>query len=430
MRGTDRAGGDAGRGTGSGRKVSGTARGGESKAQVRTGGDFDGSGDPFGRYLGVGSLRNPLWCYHGFIVAVLMLSVFGLIMVFSSSSVDLVAAGYSPWSKVINQAVFGVIGMIAAFALARIPVLGYRRLSVVMLGIAVLLQLLTFTPLGLSQYGNAGWISLGGFQMQPAEVTKFALCVWLPSALLDASRRSRSEGMRAWLPAGVVYAICLALVLLGKDLGTGMIVVFIGLTAFLVAGFPGRWMAAGIGVMAALVGLLVIMSPNRLGRVLAAYNGCDSGGALGLCYQSTHARYAIAGGGLLGVGLGNSHEKWNYLPAAHNDFIFAIIAEETGFVGAAIVILLFVVIGWCMISIALQTRDRYVSMVLVCITVWLVGQGLVNIGVVVGILPVLGVPMPFVSAGGSSLVMCLCAAGAAASMMRTQAQISMDVKPL
>ena len=130
--------------------------------------------------------------------------------------------------------------------------------------------------------------------------------------------------------------------------------------------------------------------------------------------------------GLLGVGIGNSREKWNYLPAAHNDFIFAIICEETGFIGGALVILLFVVIGWCLIAMALQMRDRYASMVLICIAAWLVGQGLVNIAVVVGLLPVMGVPMPFVSAGGSSLIMCLAAAGAAVSMMREHPQVKAE----
>ena len=110
-----------------------------------------------------------------------------------------------------------------------------------------------------------------------------------------------------------------------------------------------------------------------------------------------HAKYAIASGGFLGVGIGNSREKWNYLPAAHNDFIFAIIGEETGFVGCAIVLLFFAILGWCMIVVALQVADRYVSMVLMCVTIWIVGQAMVNIGVVVGVFPVLGVPMPFVS---------------------------------
>ena len=134
-----------------------------------------------------------------------------------------------------------------------------------------------------------------------------------------------------------------------------------------------------------------------------------------MCYQAVHGKYAIASGGLLGVGIGNSGEKWGYLPEAHNDFIFAIIGEETGFVGAAMVILLFIVMTWCMLMVAVQVRDRYITMALVCIAVWIVGQAFVNIGVVVSLLPVMGVPMPFVSAGGSLLSCVLGAAGVASA---------------
>ena len=122
----------------------------------------------------------------------------------------------------------------------------------------------------------------------------------------------------------------------------------------------------------------------------------------------------------------DSGEKWGYLPEAHNDFIFAIIGEETGFVGAAMVILLFIVMTWCMLMVAVQVRDRYITMALVCIAVWIVGQAFVNIGVVVSLLPVMGVPMPFVSAGGSSLIMCLGAAGVAISLMKEQPQVKAE----
>ena len=178
-----------------------------------------------------------------------------------------------------------------------------------------------------------------------------------------------------------------------------------------------------IGGLGAVVLMLVMTSRNRLDRILAAYSTCSAEDAQGICYQSTHARYAIASGGLFGVGLGNSREKWNYLPAAHNDFIFAIIGEETGFIGAAMVILVFMVLGWCLVFSAIQVRQSYSSVVLMCIATWLVGQAMVNIGVVVGVFPVFGVPMPFVSAGGSSMIMCLMISGVAISMMRQQPQV-------
>ncbi|RSX54257.1 cell division protein FtsW [Bifidobacterium goeldii] len=383
--------------------------------------------DVLSRYTGIRSLLNPLWCYHGFRAAVVVLTCFGVIMVFSSSTVSMVAAGASPFKQAISQGMYCVLGMIVGVLLMCMPAVVYKRLGFGALVFAIFLQMLTFTPLGVEVNGNAGWIGKPGvFTMQPAEVTKLALCIWLPSALHNAKKLYTREGLKAYAVPSALYVLCLGLVMMGKDLGTGMIVLFIGFVAFLLGGFPVKYLAglALLGVVG--VGALVVTSPNRLNRVLAAYQDCTGDAIQGVCYQSMHARYALASGGLLGVGIGNSREKWNYLPEAHNDFIFAIIGEETGFVGAAIVIVLFVVLGWCMISVALQTKDRYVSISLLCITVWIVGQALVNIGVVVGVFPVMGVPMPFVSAGGSSLIMCLAAAGVAASLMRSQPQIKAD----
>ena len=381
----------------------------------------------FAGYTGIRSLFNPLWCYHGFLVAVVVLTGFGLIMVFSSSTVSLISQSKAPWVQALSQGVYGVIGVAAAVFFMRRRALFYRRISFAFVVASMLLQTLTLTPLGRGgdTHGNSGWIYIAGFSMQPAEVTKLALCIWLPAALLVSAKRYRAEGIRAYLVPGVAYVVSLGLVLLGKDLGTALIIVFIGVTAFMIGGFPTRFFVGMVAVLGVLVLALVITSPNRLNRELAAYS-CSTSDTRSICYQSVHAKYAMASGGLIGVGLGNSKEKWNYLPAAQNDFIFAIIGEETGFIGAALVILLFVVIGWCLICVALQTKDRYTSMALVCIAVWIVGQALVNIGVVVGLLPVLGVPMPFVSAGGSSLIMCLSAAGVAASLMRAQPQIKAE----
>lgn len=382
--------------------------------------------EEFAGYTGLRALLNPLWCYHGFIVAVLVLCVFGVIMVFSSSSVSLVSAGKSPWSRAISQGAYCAIGLVIAFGFSRLNTKYYLRFAPAAMVIALLIQSLTLTPLGTGEEetGNNGWIVLGPVSLQPAEITKLALCIWLPFALGKSSARYEREGIKAYAMPGLMYMAALGLVMLGKDLGTGLIIVFIGVVAFMIGGFPLKWMAALGGALMAVVGVLVISSPNRLNRVLAAYRPCTD--LEGICFQSTHAKYALAEGGLLGVGLGNSREKWDYLPAAHTDFIYAIIGEETGFVGAVTVLVLFVVIGWCLICVALQITHRYVAMTLICIAVWIVGQALVNIGVVIGLFPVLGVPMPYVSSGGSSMIMCLAAAGVAVGMMRSQPQIKAE----
>ncbi|MCH4209263.1 peptidoglycan glycosyltransferase FtsW [Bifidobacterium sp.] len=383
------------------------------------------------RFGGVRALSNPLWCYNGFRIAVVLLTCFGVIMVFSSSAITMISRGASPWKQALSQGVYCVLGFALGIMAMVVPVKAYRRFGFVLVCLAIGLQLLTMTPLGVSVNGNSGWIGIKGvFTMQPAEVVKLALCIWLPAGMELAKRRYGKDGIKAYgLPIGM-FALCLMAVMAGKDLGTALILVFIGVTALLIGGFPMRWLLSMGVLLAAFIAAFVITSPNRMQRILSAYQPCSADQAIDECYQAIHAKYAMGSGGLLGVGIGNSREKWNYLPEAHNDFIFAIIGEETGFIGAVMVILMFVALGWCLVSVAMQSESRYVSMVLVCIAIWLVGQGLVNIMVVIGLLPVMGVPMPFVSAGGSSLIMCLVAAGVAVSMMRAHPQISAGTSAL
>ncbi|RBP99188.1 FtsW/RodA/SpoVE family cell cycle protein [Bifidobacterium xylocopae] len=376
-------------------------------------------------YQGIRALLNPLWCYYGFITAVVALAVFGLMMVFSSSAVDMVAQGQSPWTQAIRQTGFCMGGFAVAAVALRLPADKYRSISFGILGFGLFLQLLTFTPLGRAAGGNAGWIFIGGFSLQPAEVLKLALCVWMPGSLLDAGEHSRQgEGLKAYRKPAAGFAVSFILIMMGKDLGTAMIVVIIGLVAFFLSGFPLKWfLSAAVAGLAGIIGFFVLGHGNRMQRIMAAYGKCSSDDLQGVCYQSVHGLYAMASGGLTGVGLGNSREKWNYLPEAHNDFIFAVIGEEMGFIGAVLVILAFVVVGWCMLRVALTTPDSYARMVLVCLASWIVGQALINICVVLGLLPVMGLPLPFVSAGGTALVLCLAAAGVAVPMMRTHPDI-------
>ncbi|MCO6558542.1 MAG: putative lipid II flippase FtsW [Bifidobacterium sp.] len=379
-------------------------------------------------YSGIHALMNPLWCYYGFRIAVIALTCFGVVMVFSASSVTMISYGLSPWKQALTQGFFCVLGLIACFVSMRFHSESYRKASFVFVVLSICLQLLTMTPLGIEVNGNKGWIGIPGLgSMQPAEFMKLALCIWLPWSVASAAKHYQREGFKAYLPLIVIFMGCLGAVMLGGDLGTALILVAIGVTAMLVGGFPTKWLIGSGLVLLALVVLFVVTSPNRMLRITAAYRPCPASALQGECYQSMHAKYAMASGGLFGVGIGNSREKWNYLPEAHNDFIFAIIGEETGFVGAAAVVILFAILGWCMFVIALQTPDRYASRVLICIAIWIVGQALINIMVVIGLLPVMGVPLPFVSAGGSSLVMCLFAAGVSTSMMRMQPEIHMDI---
>ncbi|WP_246905621.1 peptidoglycan glycosyltransferase FtsW [Gardnerella vaginalis] len=378
-------------------------------------------------YLGWKSLTNPLWCLYGMRISVIILSIFGLFMVFSSSSVTMITYGVAPWGQGVNQTLYCILGMIGYIFASRVPVSYYRKYVAIIYAVAAVAQFLTFVP-GLRREvnGNAGWIAFGPITLQPAEITKLSLCIWLPIALLAAKEAYKRVQMRAYIPAAAGLGVSLLLVIAGKDLGTALIIILIALIAFYLGGFPTKWLVGSIFIACIMVALLVLTSQNRMRRILATLHGCDAKAAKGVCFQAIHAQYAMASGGLLGVGIGNSREKWNYLPYAHNDFIFAIIGEEMGFLVAAAVVILYIIIGWCMLSSALQAKSKFISITLMCIATWIVGQGLVNILVVVQLLPVMGVPMPFVSAGGSSLVMCLVAVGVADGLMRANPQLKME----
>lgn len=380
-------------------------------------------------YSGWRCIFNPLWCYYGFIISVACITVFGLLMVFSSASVDAVAQGDSPWSQLLEQGAFAVGGLVVGFVLAAMPVKLFRKLSIVALGIAVVLQLATLLPgIGSSAGGNIGWIVLGPIRFQPAEILKLCLSMWMPAAILSPKAKKLS-GIKAYVEPIIGFVVAFIAVMVGHDLGTAMIIVLIGATALFVGGFPLKWFV-GAGVLGAMVILLVFVSgsSNRMSRIMATYGECSEADMEGVCYQAIHGVYAMSSGGLTGVGWGNSREKWNYLPAAHNDFIFAVIGEELGFLGASLVVLCFVLMGWCLVNIALRHQDAYARMVLMCVAVWIVGQAMVNIGVVVGLLPVMGLPMPFVSAGGTALVMCLAASGMAVAMMRNQKDVRAAIR--
>ena len=253
-------------------------------------------------YTGWRSLLNPLWCYHGFRMAVVGLTCFGLIMVFSSSTVTMAALGKSPFLQLLNQGAFCLIGLVLGFVALMMPVTFWKRTGVFFVVGACLLQALTFTPLGHDVYGNRGWLDLGFTTIQPAEFMKFAMCIWLPSSLHACSKMYHKKGIKAYAAPLALYAIGVALVMGGRDLGTAMILVFIGGVAFLIVGFPGKWMGVGVSGAVVMVGALAVSSPNRLRRILATYGDCSAADAQSVCYQSIHAKYAIASGGFLGIG--------------------------------------------------------------------------------------------------------------------------------
>lgn len=374
---------------------------------------------------------NPVYSYWALGASTVFLTVIGLVMVFSSSTAKLVGTNQSIWATLARQGVFAVLGYAAFIAVQVVKPSIIEKNSRYFLGIAIGLQALTLSGLGSSAGGNAGWIVVGSLRFQPAEILKFALCIWLPAALLNMKKANRTplKGIKQVIPylgPALIFVLALGLVILGKDVGTAMIVVIIGVSAFFVAGFPVRYMAIAGSFFAFLFFMIFVRgSANRWARIQATYGGCSTREAAqskAICFQALHGDYALATGGITGVGLGNSREK-SYLPAQDNDYIFAIIGEEIGFIGALVVIVLIMVMAWSLINLSMRHQDMYMQMVLLCFGVWFAAQSFINIFVVLGVLPVMGLPLPFISSGGSALIMCLAGAGVCFKMAREQEDV-------
>lgn len=369
----------------------------------------------------LGQWNSAVTSYYALVGATGLLLAIGLVMVLSSSTITSIAAGHSPYAEFFRQGQFFLIGLPVMIVATRVPVRWYKKLAWPALLVAVGLQLLTFIPaFARSQGGNTGWIHVGGFTMQPAEVGKIALALWL-GFVLGRKQKLLGTWSHTMLPAVPGAVLLIGLVLLGHDLGTALVICGLVLGALWVAGAPARLLVLGGAVAAAIVGYVFIVAQdnqNRINRILATFDPtCD---ATTICYQTQHGLFALGTGGVFGVGLGASREKWKFLPEAHNDFIYAIIGEELGLLGTLVVLGLFVALGIAMSRIVRRHPDPFVKITTAAVACWVVGQAFVNIGVVIGVFPVIGVPLPLVSAGGSALVTTMAALGMVISFARSE----------
>lgn len=341
------------------------------------------------------------------LVTTLGLAIFGCIMVLSASSVTMISQGQSPFSQVSSQILFLVLGVVAMAVITNIPVGWYhkRALMHAMLAVALVLQL-AVVVVGVEVNGNRNWIKLGPMQMQPSEFSKLAIVMWLAWVYNRQGDISRSL-WRALFPSIYGVGALILLIMVGGDMGTALVYGFIFLGMMWMAGASRRSMLQIVSAFLALAVLGVLTSPNRVARIFGIWGSCTNAN----CDQANSGEVALATGGFLGVGLGQSRQKYNYLAEAHNDYIFAIIGEELGLLGTLAVLLLYVGLVYCAVRIMLRTADPLVRLATGGIMVWLTSQAIINMGMVSRILPVIGVPLPFVSYGGSSLLSSLCAAG-------------------
>ncbi|MFJ6652683.1 putative lipid II flippase FtsW [Microbacterium sp. NPDC091313] len=347
----------------------------------------------------------------------LLLTGFGLVMVLSATSA--LDGAQNPFDHVIKQGVFAVLGIPLMFIASRLPVAFYRRIAWPVLIGATAFQLLVFVPgLGVESYGNTNWVVIAGFQFQPSEFLKLALALWM-GAVLWRKRTLLRSWPHVFIPVVPVAGLVVATVLAGDDLGTAMVIVLVVLAALFFSGVRLRmFILPAVGAVA-LVAFMAVTSPNRMARIMNLFDSDTVSCYYDTCYQSLHGIWGLAAGGVFGLGLGNSKEKYDWLPAAANDYIFAIVGEELGLIGCAVVLLLFALFAVGAFHIVRKTDDPFVRIVAGGITIWIVGQALINIGVVLRVFPVLGVPLPFMSQGGTSLLSVLLACGVLLSFART-----------
>lgn len=348
--------------------------------------------------------------------AALMLTIFGLVMVLSATSATAVAKGENPMDGALRQGVFAVLGVPFMFLISRLPIKFLKRMAWPALFGAVALQLLVFTPLGIEDGGNRNWIMIAGFTLQPSEFLKLALALWIGYVLL---RKQTMLGTwhQVFIPVIPVGALAIGTVIAGKDLGTAMVLVLILLGCLFFSGVKLRLFILPVLLGIASVIALAVTSPDRMRRITATCS--DMSSYTDNCYQSIHGIWGMASGGIFGVGLGNSQEKYGWLPAAGNDFIFAIVGEELGLIGCIVVLALFTLFTVGAFHIIRKTADPFIRVAAGGITVWITGQAVFNIGVVIGLFPVMGVPLPFMSQGGTALLAVLIACGVLLAFART-----------
>ena len=346
----------------------------------------------------------------------LFLVLLGLVMVLSSSSIDSYTSGQDFFSVFLKQGLFALIGVPLMLVVSRIPTAVMRRWAWLAIFVAIGVQMLVFTPLGDEVGGNLNWIAIGGYTFQPSELVKLALVVWMGAILAKKEALLGSLG-HVVIPVLPIAGGAILLVLLGGDLGTVMIMAGLVFGALFYAGIKLRMFVIPIIVGAILAVVVAFSSESRTTRILSFFSGTNADYE-GTDWQAQHGEWALAGGGVFGVGLGNSRAKWSWLPAADNDYIFAIIGEELGLVGAIVVLLLFIALAIAFVRIIRSSRDMFAKVVTGAVMVWLIGQAFVNIAVVLGVLPVLGVPLPLISSGGSALLTTLAAIGIVLSIAR------------
>lgn len=338
----------------------------------------------------------------------------GIVTIFSASA-GVVAVRYdNPWHYAARQGLFAIAGLLTMFICMAIPYRTWKKAAPILILTALGLLLLV-SLIGTPVNGARRWISIASFQFQPTEFAKLALIIYL-AALISNKEERIASFKRGLLPILIVVGLLLALIMLQPDFGTALLFVMIAIMMIVIGGaHPGQLAMLGAGLIPICL-LLAFGKSYRINRLVSYFNPLDH--ASGTGYQLVQSLYAFAHGGALGTGLGHGVQKYFYLPEAHTDFIFAVIGEEFGFVGALFVIMLFVLYLGCGFRTALKSEDTFGVLLAAGIVTMIGTQILLNLGAVTGTLPVTGMPLPFISYGGSSLLLCMASTGILLSITR------------
>lgn len=356
------------------------------------------------------ALGKPMTSYHLVLAASGLLLALGMMMVLSASSVYAYIHTGDSYYFVKRQVLFLAVGLAAAWFIAKSPPGRLRVLAWVGLAGSLMLLVLTYTPLGVDINGNRNWVEFGSslFRLQPSEFAKLSMIIW-SADVLARKYKLLDQPRHLLIPFLPVNALLILLVVFQGDVGTAVVMGGIMVGVLWIVGAPlrifvGLLIAGGAGLVA-----MILSSPNRVERFVAFLN--PAADQAGTNLQQTVAGYALASGGWWGLGLGGSRQKWGGLPEAHTDFVFAVIGEELGLLGSLSVLALFLVLGYTGIRIALRSDDNFSRYSAAGVTAWFLGQALINLGCVLRLLPVAGVPLPLVSYGGSALLANLLALG-------------------
>jgi cell division protein FtsW len=365
----------------------------------------------FGAWLG-----RPMTSFHLVIAVAALLTTLGLIMVLSASGVRSYDDDGSPWVIFGRQVLWTVIGLIGFYIALRMPVRMLRRTAFAGFALTVLLLVIVLIPgIGKEANGSRGWFVIAGFSMQPSELAKIAFAIW-GAHLLAARRLERASLREMLIPLVPAAVIALGLIVAQPDLGQTVSLGIILLALLWYAGLPLRVFVSSLIAIVGSAAVLAVSAGYRSDRVRSwlspGADPQDSG------YQARQAKFALANGGIFGDGLGQGTAKWNYLPNAHNDFIFAIIGEELGFVGACGLLFLFGMFAYTGMRVARRSADPFLRLLSATATMWVLGQAFINVGYVIGLLPVTGLQLPMISAGGTSTATTLFIIGIIANAAR------------